>query len=171
MVKSTLGQRLVAEHRGVLNLDVDQIVTFIGCWEQNFFAATAPARRLALAMAETHLRAGQDVVLPQLVTDLNEAERFEAAVARAGAVYLEVALIATPAVQIARFRAKTNDSYVNDQVGRAVSLNGGDAVLERIHRHFVEYVSQRPDARRICTDKLDVTATFDALVRALDGAA
>jgi hypothetical protein len=142
MVKSTLGQRFVVEHRGVLNLDVDQIVTFIGCCEQEFFAYayTAPARRLALAMAEAHLKAGQDVIMPQAVTDLNEAERFEAAAARAGAVYLEVALVATPTVQIARFRAKTNDSYLNEQIERPVSLNGGDALLTRIDRHFVDCV-------------------------------
>lgn len=169
--KSTLGQRFVTDHHGVLNLDIDRIVALIGCWEQDFFAAVGPARRLAIAMAETHLKAGHDVVLPQLVTDLVEAARFEAAAARAGAVYVEVALIATPAVQRARFHDKTSRSYLDEQIGRAVSLSGGDALLKGIHRHFVEYLAQRPLARHISTDRLDVAATYKALLSALKVAA
>ena len=165
--KSTLAQRFVADHRGVLNLDIDKIVPLIGCWERDFFEAVAPARRLAIAMAQTHLSAGHDVVMPQLVTDLGEAERFEAAAARAGAGYVEVALIATPAVQIARFRAKTSSSDLDEQIGRAVHLEGGDVLLGRIHRHFTEYVAQRPRARRLDTDQLDVAGTYNALLTAL----
>jgi predicted kinase len=165
--KSTLGQRFVTDHMGVLNLDIDRIVPLVGRWEQDFFAAVAPARRLAIAMAEAHLKAGHDVVMPQLVTDPAEAERFEAAAAQAGAGYVEVALIATSAVQVARFRAKSDGSHLDEQIGRAVSLGGGDALLQRIHRQFVEYIAQRPLALHISTDRLDITATYKALLSAL----
>jgi hypothetical protein len=119
-------------------------------------------------MAETHLGAGHDVVMPQLVTDPGEAQRFEAAATRAAAAYVEVALIATPAVQIARFRAKTSDSDLNEQIGRAVGLAGGEAVLERIHRHFAAYMAQRRHARHINTDQLDLPTTYNALLVALE---
>jgi predicted kinase len=162
--KSTLAQRFVADYRGVLNLDIDKVVALIGCWERDFFEALVPARRLAIAMAETHLTAGQDVVMPQLVTDLGEAERFETAATRAGAGYVEVALTATPAVQIARFHAKTSSSDLDEQIGRSVHLEGGDALLERINRHFAKYMAQRPHARHINTDQRDLTATYNALL-------
>jgi hypothetical protein len=45
-------------------------------------------------MADTHLRAGHDVVMPQLATRTEEVEGFEAAAARAGARYREIVLMA-----------------------------------------------------------------------------
>jgi hypothetical protein len=127
----------------------------------------APARRLGIAMAEAPLKSGYDVVMPQLVTDPAEAGRFEAAAAQAGAGYVEVALIATSAVQVARFRTKSDGSHLDEQVARAVSLGGGDALLQRIHRQFVEYIAQRPLAPHISTDRLDVAATYKAVLSAL----
>lgn len=169
--KSTLARRYVGDHRGVLNLDIDKIVSLIGGWERDFFEALRPARDLAVAMAQSHLAAGRDVVMPQLVKDLGEAERFEAAAARADAVYVEVALTATPTVQVARFRTKTSSSPPDEQIGGTVDLQGGDASLERINRHFCEYVVQRPHARHIDTDRLDLAGTYRTLLSALDDVA
>lgn len=166
--KSTIGARFVDDHYGVLDLDIDKVVALIGGWQQDFFEALAPARRLAVAMAETHLRAGYDVVMPQLVTDPSEAERFEAAAGRADAAYVELALIAAPVVQIRRFRAKASCTVLNEQIARSVDSKGGNALLERIHRHFTEYVAQRPNARHISTDELDLDATYTAVLGALD---
>lgn len=102
----------------------------IGGWQHNFFEALAPARGLAIVMAGTHLRTGHDVVMPQLVTDLGQAVRFEEAAARAQAAYVEVAFVAAPAVQIGRFRGKASSSDLDEQITRAVDSEGGDALLE-----------------------------------------
>src|SRR6476619_3112329 len=85
--KSTLAQRYVEEHPGVLNLDIDRVVTLIGGWRENFFGVVSQARRIAIAMAEAHLQNGCDVVMPQLMTNVGEAERFESAAVRADAEY------------------------------------------------------------------------------------
>ena len=42
-------------------------------------------------MAETHLRTGHDVVMPQLATRVEEIEGFQATAERAGAEYHEIA--------------------------------------------------------------------------------
>ncbi len=94
--KSTLAQRDVDEHPGVLNLDVDRVVSLIGGWQDDFGGTLAPARRIATAMAKTHLATGDDVVMPQLVTSPHEAQSFEAAAAGVGAGYVEVALTVAP---------------------------------------------------------------------------
>lgn len=165
--KSTLCHRFVDGHHGVLALDIDRVVAMIGGWQHNFFEALAPARGLVIVMAGTHLRTGHDVVMPQLVTDLGQALRFEEAAARAQAAYVEVAFLAAPAVQIGRFRGKASSSDLDEQITRAVDSEGGDALLERVHRQFSEYFAQRPDARHVHTDNLDVDETYDALLVAL----
>lgn len=67
--KSTLARRYVADHRGVLNCDVDVLRTLIGGWQSDFQAAGALIRPAALAMIRAYLDNGHDVVLPQMMLD------------------------------------------------------------------------------------------------------
>ena len=165
--KSTLSQRYVDEHPGTLNLDTDRIVALIGGWRDNFGGTLAPARRIATVMAETHLASGHDVVMPQLATSLDQVQCFEDAAARAGASYVEIGLIVDRREQVRRFRAKSNRSHVDQHIQRYVESKGGEALLERIHRHFTEYLKKRPLARRVDTDGLDPDATYTAFLSAL----
>jgi hypothetical protein len=66
--KSTVARMYADRHPGVLDLDADQIVSLIGGWQDDFWQALHAGRALAISMAETHLRGGHDVVMPQLVT-------------------------------------------------------------------------------------------------------
>jgi predicted ABC-type ATPase len=166
--KSTLAQRYVDDHAGVLNLDIDMVVSLIGGWRNDFFATVSSARDIAIAMAETHLRSGSDVVMPQLVTATAQAERFEKAAQRAGASYVEVALILDSAEQIGRFRVKGRDSEVAAQIERAVDAEGGDAVLRRIHQHFTDYLEHRRGVLRLDVSG-DVDQSYGGLLLTLSG--
>ena len=161
--KSTLAQCYVDEHRGVLNLDIDKVVALIGGWQYNFGSTLAPARKIATAMAETHLASGHDVLMPQLVTSLNAVQCFEDAAARVGANYVEIALIVDPIEQVRRFRAKSDRSQIDRHIQRFVDSKGGDTLLERIHRHFTEYLEERPLARHLSSDGLDQEAGYNVL--------
>jgi predicted kinase len=54
--KSTLAQRYVDEHPGVLNLDIDRLRALIGGWRERFAETGEIVRPVALSMAATHLR-------------------------------------------------------------------------------------------------------------------
>lgn len=71
--KSTVARAFADEHPGVLNLDIDQVVRQIGGWQDSFWDAFEAGRLLAAAMARTHLAAGSDVVMLQLVTNARES--------------------------------------------------------------------------------------------------
>lgn len=165
--KSTLAQRLVDDHPGTLNLDIDRVVALIGGWQDDFDGMLAPARAIAAAMAEAHLAGGHDVVMPQLVTRLDQALRFEAAARRAGAGYVEIGLLVGPEEQVRRFQSRSHGSDVDAYVLAYVDARGGPALLRRIHGHFGEYVDERPQARRIDTDGLDADTTYAAVLSAL----
>ncbi|QZY28394.1 AAA family ATPase [Nocardioides coralli] len=165
--KSTLARRWADERPGTLDLDVDQVVPLLGGWRDDFGAALAPARRLALAMAAAHLASGKDVVLPQLVTSEAEACRFEAAATDAGATYVEVALLVSTAEQTERFTAKRRVTAVERHVGNYLKERGGETVLARIHAHHRDYLAHRPRALRLSTDGHSPDETYDALVTLL----
>ena len=64
--KSTLARRYAADHPDTLDLDIDVLRTLVGGWERDFARAGQLIRPVAMAALQAHLRAGHDVVLPQL---------------------------------------------------------------------------------------------------------
>jgi len=58
--------------------------------------------------------------MPQLVTSVDQADRFELVAERAGADYVEIALTVDVAEQIRRFSVKASCSEVNAYIDQAV---------------------------------------------------
>lgn len=160
--KSTVARMYADRHPGVLDLDADQIVSLIGGWQDDFWQALHAGRALAISMAETHLRDGHDVVMPQLVTRRSEVEGFEAAAARAGAEYREIALTIGKQRMVRRFTGRT-PSTIDEIIAQA----GGPVLLERIHDHLTAYLDTRPNCVQVPTDECDADETYDAIVAAL----
>ncbi|MFE3175246.1 AAA family ATPase [Amycolatopsis sp. NPDC059090] len=152
--KSTVARRYADLHPGVLALEADQVVTMIGGWRTAFWDTLPAARRLALAMAETHLRAGHDVVMPQLVTRIEQAERFEEAARAAGGEYVEIMLAAPRPQAKARFAARGDHAAAD-----AMAELGGPVLLDRIHDHVAEYLPLRPQCTVLDTEHLDPDET------------
>ncbi|SDM56886.1 AAA family ATPase [Allokutzneria albata] len=167
--KSTCAQTYADRHPGVLNLDTDQVVSLIGGWQDDFWEALKAGRRLAIGMAETHLRAGHDVVMPQLTTTVEEIEGFQAAAGRAGAEYHEIVLMAGKRQTIDRFTARTADSAEDRHrhLADIIARGGGPALLERVHDHLTAYVRTRPECVVVRTDECGPDQTYDAVVAAL----
>ena len=160
--KSTVAQLYADRHPGVLNLDTDRVVGMIGGWRENFWQTLGPARRLAIGMAETHLRGGQDVVMPQLVAKLSEIERFEQAAAAAGAEYRELVLLTDHDGLHARW-----DARPPNPVDEIMAEHGGAALLTKIHADLTAFVRERPAATVIETGGQSVEETYQAVVSAL----
>ncbi|MFC7879456.1 AAA family ATPase [Isoptericola sp. NPDC057391] len=91
--KSTVAAALAAGRPGTLVLDVDVVRTLIS---GDAGPAAEPARRLALDMARSHLRAGADVVVPQLVARPDQVTRFARAAADGGARFVHAILRVAP---------------------------------------------------------------------------
>ncbi len=162
--KSTLAQLFAEDHPGTLNLEADRVVTMIGGWKNDFFATLTPARRLATAMAEAHLETGRDVVMPQLVTSHDQVACFEEAAARARAGYLEIALLVEAHEQVRRFKSRSATSEHGEHIGQYIEAQGGATLLHRIHRHFSEYIRDRPNARYVGTQDKTVGESYDAVL-------
>jgi predicted kinase len=87
--KSTLARRYVDDHPLALNVEIDALRVSLGRWREREESKRL-AWDLALALAETHLRAGYDVVVPQLVGRTGRVERFATLARGLGAAFVEI---------------------------------------------------------------------------------
>lgn len=168
--KSTLARRYADEHPGVLNLDIDQVRTMIGGWQQRFGQTGAQARTIALAMGAMHLEAGHDVVLPQYLGRLEQIERFEKMAAEARAAFVEVLLTDTRAAAISRFRRRGDDQQNpwHSQVREIVAASGGDVFLGEMYDRLSQVAASRPHAVAVLTRADEVDEAYAAMVAALE---
>jgi predicted kinase len=160
--KSTVARMYADRHPGVLDLDTDQIVSLIGGWQDAFWKALHAGRALAISMAETHLRTGHDVVMPQLATQWSEVEGFEAAAARAGAEYREIVL--TIGKQQMVERCTSRPPNIIDEI---ITRGGGPVLLAKIHDDLTAYLATRPNCVQVATDERDAAETYVAVVATL----
>ncbi|SFW51489.1 AAA family ATPase [Amycolatopsis australiensis] len=168
--KSTIALSYAERHPGVLDLDTDRVVCLIGGWRDTFFQTFRAAQLLALAMAETHLRTGHDVVMPQLATRVADVEPFETAARQCGAEYREILLTAPKPVACARFagRAAGGDATTRG-VDDVVNELGGAAVVERIHDQLAAYLPLRPGCLVVPTGGRTPEQTYADVVALVDG--
>jgi predicted kinase len=165
--KSTVARLYADRHPGVLDLDTDHVVSLIGGWRDDFFATLPVARRLAVAMAETHLRSGFSVVMPQLATHLKEVAGFETAARAAGVPYVEIALTAAKPHAFDRYSSRSSDTGPARDIDEIITRAGGLELVDRVHDHLAAYLRQRPKCTVVDTETLGVEQTYDAVVEIL----
>lgn len=148
--KSTLARRYVAEHPGVFNCDIDLLRTLIGGWEDDFLGAGELIRSAAMAMIGAYLAGGNDVILPQLLQDPRQVERFGACARESGAEFVERFLMASADSSVARCAARGQvgpPEPWHDQVRKIVEDNGGEAALHGCHAGLEQLLLERPGGR------------------------
>lgn len=92
--KDTIAQKYIDSHAFALCIKTDDLITTLGQWssKENYDPARHLAFNLALEMIAVHLKAGYDVILPHLLTDLEEVEALESLAKRLGVPFIEILL-------------------------------------------------------------------------------
>lgn len=168
--KSTLAQRYVDEHPGVLNLDIDRVRPLIGGWRKRFAETGDIVRPLALSMAAAHLRGGRDVVMPQVLCQLNEIALFEAAAHDNGAAFCQVVLMDTKQQWLERCQrpAEHGGQVWHQQVQDVVDQMTVQALVADIHDQLTAVIAARSDARVVPSIAGAIQQTYDALTAVLE---
>lgn len=155
--KSTLAARYVAGHPLALNLDVDLVRSLLGGWTQTPGDAGLAARRLALAMAASHLAEGLDVLVPQYVA----RDRFVDALqglASGRATFHHVLLRAEPAVARRRLAGRP-DSGIREPLD--------DVAFGELADRLDSFTATRPEVVALAADP-DVETVHTRLQQLLD---
>ena len=168
--KSTLAQRYVDEHPGVLNLDIDQVRTLIGGWRQRFAETGEIVRPVALSMAAAHLRGGRDVVMPQVLCQLSEIALFEAAAHASGAAFCQVVLMDTKQQSLERCNRRGEDGAQiwHQQVQEIVDQMDGQTLVADIHDQLMAVIAARSDASVVPSIAGAIQQTYEELTAVLD---
>jgi predicted kinase len=160
--KSTLARRYANEHPPTLALEIDGVRAMIGAWLQDPRASGLAARAMALAMAATHLGAGHDVIVPQLLTRREFVDALRDTAERAGATFVELTLMDDRDAVLARAEARREPD--GGFSARALAARQGHS-LGDANDAFAEALRERPDADVIDAGSAD--GAYAALIAAL----
>jgi predicted kinase len=160
--KSTLARRYADEHPLTLALEIDAVRAMLGDWLESSDRSGTAARRIALAMAETHLRQGHGVIVPQLLTRREFVESLRATAERVGASFQEITLLDERAATLER--AQNRSEPAGGFSARALVAKQGNSLEEAFDR-FVAALAERPDA--VVIDAASPDAAYAELVRLL----
>jgi predicted kinase len=160
--KSTIATRLVAARPLALNLDVDAVRGALGAWSEQPHESGLAARRLAIAMAATHLQDGYDVIVPQLLARDTFVLELEAVAGQAQARFVEVALVARRDDTIRAFEARSAspENQQHRDAQQLVEISGGDAGLGEMHDRLMDFLDSRPNVRRVDVIRGDIESTL-----------
>jgi predicted kinase len=150
--KSSLARRYADDHPMTLALEIDNVRAMLGAWLAESDRSGPAARELAVAMAVTHLRAGYDVIVPQLLTRREFVERLRSVAEAEGAAFREITLLdrREAVLDRANRRAEPEGGFS----ARALVAKQGIS-LEAAYDAFVEALDARPDATVIDSSSLD----------------
>jgi predicted kinase len=160
--KSTLARRYADAHPLTLVLEIDAVRALLGSWLEDWQRSGHTARVIALAMARTHLEAGHDVIVPQLLTRRPFAEMLRETTEAAGATFYEFALLDPRDVVLARLAERSEPEGTFSS--RALMEKQGNAPGDA-YDAFVAALAERRDA--VVIDDPLSDAAYDSLLRLL----
>lgn len=167
--KSTLARLFVDAHPLALDLDVDLIRRQLGGWQARPAESGALARRIALAMAGTHLRAGYDVVVPQYLGRVAFIDDLARLADDVGARFHEVVLVTSKETMLRRFAARTraaaHPSHVEAE--QMLDQDGAGESLEQMHDRLTSLLAARPAAIRVDVGDVEPAQAYQRLLAAL----
>ena len=161
--KSTLARRFADEHPMTLALEVDNVRAMIGAWLAESEHSGLAARQIALGMAATHLRAGYDVIVPQLLTRRGFVDELSAIATAEGASFCEITLLDDRAAVLAR---ATQRSEPNGRFSARALIAKQGSSLEAAYDAFVVALNERPEA--LVIDASSPDDAYAALILNID---
>lgn len=170
--KSTIAQRFVDARPLSLNLDVDVVRGMLGGWLDDPAKSGLTARSLALVMAQAHLTAGRDVIVPQFLGRSDFIEQLSGVAVHSGATFVETALWIDREAAIAAFairRAAPSTRAHHDAAALVDRSEHADPVGQ-MYDTFVQLLEQRPHTRRVDVVVGDIDETFVRFEQALNRA-
>ena len=130
-----------------LDLDVDVIRGLLGAWIESPMEAGLAARSLAIAMAETHLASGKDVVVPQFIAMERFAIELADAARRAGGDFVEVGLMMSRSAALQAFAARSRSPENQQHRDAADLVDRSGAAVGAMFDSYVDFLARRPSCR------------------------
>ncbi len=154
--KTTIAKLYAENNPLTLVVDGDEVMGMIGSWRRCEIQARALKFSLITAMIEVHLKSGNNVVLPYLVSDVAHVEIFEDLARKCGASFKEAILW----VDIDEATKRLLERGKWGEAGSKL-LTADD--IPRIHSLYDSVISgleKRPLQKKIIAEKNDIEETY-----------
>ena len=168
--KTTLARAYADDHPLTLRLDIDNIWALISGRRDEPQATTALAKNMANAMAEIHLQAAHDVVVPQFYFDIEQYIEWEDLAKKCNAELYEVYLEISKKDSIDRYikRGQAAGNPDGFRPGSLVKRLGGIAQLEKMYDQAKATADARPKTIRLNSRLNAIEETYSELLKALE---
>jgi adenylate kinase family enzyme len=165
--KSTLAKRYAKDHPLTLVLDIDEVWAMLSNWREEKEVSAPLSKQLALEMARVTLKAGHDVIVPQILQTSELADSFEKLTRDCGAQYYEILLIVDKDESIRRFieRGKSSGNPTGFRAGGNIDTGGRETKLAEMYDKMIEVSSERPNVIKIEPLLGNVEGTYTDLVK------
>lgn len=165
--KSTLARRYVDDHPLTLHLEIDAIRVSLGGWKDHTESKLL-ARAMGLAMAETQLRFGYDVIVPQYLGRTEFIEALDHLADSLQVPFVEILLHDTPSAVLVRFRARRAELAPSTHPQSDVDADdlATSALITDAFTRLAKVEALRPHTRRVATSST-VDRAYQALRRAI----
>lgn len=148
-----------------LRLDIDDVRDFLGAWRTAGSASGLRARALATAMARDHLSAGFEVVVAQAYARPEHLDELALLASDLAVPYCEILLVTDVDSTLERFAQRGGPRFAE-----ALEGPGGLDAIATFHERVGDLARSRPRSRFVGVIPGDVSATYDAMLAAVDGA-
>ncbi len=163
--KTTIAKKYIAEHSLALALEADTLVDNIGDWTNHREEVRQLTFALTKAMLRAYLASGHDVVLPYLITKIEEVEEFESIARTCDADYYEIVLYNERADAIARLLERGRWGEVTSPPLTEKDLPEIETIMDRMQAALKE----RPGAIKIGLAGQTPDETYNQVLQLLKG--
>lgn len=161
--KSTIAKRYIDEHPLALDIEGDRIIVMLGQWQKFEDDARKHIFELTKAMASTHLKFGNDVILTYLLTNAEHAAAFETLAHEHGADFFEILLTAEKADAIGRLMERG----LWGEEGTEPLTEKDLPTIEALYDAMIIETAKRPNTKSVPVLKGDIDHTYQAVLEAI----
>lgn len=162
--KTTIAKKYVANHSLAMVVEADSFVDNIGDWTNHREEVRRLAFELTKAVIRAYLPSGHDVVLPYIVTDIQEVEQFESIARDCGATYYEVVLYNERADAIAALHERGKWGGASSPLITKKDL----PVIEKDFANMQAVLEKRPNMVKIPLKRNNPDTTYRQLLRLVE---
>lgn len=170
--KSTLAKRYAMDNPLTLQLDIDNIWSMISHWREEIEISAPLSKKISIEMARVHLKAGYNVIVPQIVQTNQMADSFETLAHDCGAIHLEILLYMSKDEAIKRFIDRNIEAGfpTGFREGGVIATNGKETKLATMYDAMIDVTASR--SKTIITEPIygDIEATYEILVDKINAA-
>ena len=165
--KTTLAQLYIAGHPLAMSLDVDHIWFMMGQWQAMRPRSDELKLKYSYALAEMHLQAGYDVIVPNLIQTIEQYEMFEQIARDTGAKLKELALTAplNEATERLKTRGRALGYKTGWRPGGVMDTGGREILIKTMHENVQEMIKLRPNTVLIESVDGDIEGSYDAVLK------